>query len=51
MGGRGGGRRMHRRRVVRFCIDKVDLIDFKDVQAVAELPSRTRQDFAATNLR
>ena len=26
MGGRGGGRRMHRRRVCRFCIDKVDLM-------------------------
>jgi small subunit ribosomal protein S18 len=29
---RGGGRRMRRRRVCRFCIDKVDLIDFKDVR-------------------
>ena len=29
--GRGGGRRIHRRRVCRFCIDKTDLIDFKDL--------------------
>jgi small subunit ribosomal protein S18 len=31
-GGGGGGRRMHRRKVCRFCLDKVDLIDFKDVK-------------------
>jgi small subunit ribosomal protein S18 len=29
---RSGGRRMHRRRICRFCIEKVDLIDFKDVR-------------------
>jgi small subunit ribosomal protein S18 len=29
---RGGGRRMHRRKICRFCIEKVDLIDFKDVK-------------------
>ena len=41
MGGRGGGRRMHRRRVCRFCIDKVDLIDFKDVRLLLNyLPER-----------
>ena len=41
MGGRGGGRRMHRRRVCRFCIDKVDLIDFKDVKLLLNyLPER-----------
>jgi small subunit ribosomal protein S18 len=41
-GGRGGGgRRMHRRRVCRFCIDKVDLIDFKDVRLLLNyLPER-----------
>ena len=40
-GGRGGGRRMHRRRVCRFCIDKVDLIDFKDVRLLQNyLPER-----------
>ncbi|HKG58928.1 MAG TPA: 30S ribosomal protein S18 [Pyrinomonadaceae bacterium] len=40
-GGRGGGRRMHRRRVCRFCIDKVDLIDFKDVKLLQNyLPER-----------
>jgi small subunit ribosomal protein S18 len=31
-GGRAGGRRMHRRKICRFCIEKVDLIDFKDVK-------------------
>jgi len=33
--GRGtgrGGRRMHRRRICRFCIEKVDIIDFKDLR-------------------
>jgi len=41
MGGRGGGRRMHGRRVCRFCIDKVDLIDFKDVKLLQNyLPER-----------
>ena len=40
-GGRAGGRRMHRRRVCRFCIDKVDLIDFKDVKLLQNyLPER-----------
>jgi small subunit ribosomal protein S18 len=40
MGGRGG-RRIHRRRVCRFCIDKVDLIDFKDVRLLLNyLPER-----------
>ena len=27
-----GGRRMRRRRICRFCIEKVDIIDFKDVR-------------------
>ena len=31
MGGRGS-RRMQRRKICRFCIEKVDLIDFKDVK-------------------
>src|SRR4026207_895604 len=41
-GGRGGGgRRGARRRVCRFCIDKVDLIDFKDVRLLQNyLPER-----------
>ena len=40
MGGRGG-RRIHRRRVCRFCIDKTDLIDFKDVRLLQNyLPER-----------
>ena len=29
---RGGQRRMQRRKICRFCIDKVDYIDFKDVK-------------------
>src|ERR671928_731961 len=41
MGGRGGGRRMHRRKVCRFCIDKVDLIDYKDVKLLQNyIPER-----------
>jgi small subunit ribosomal protein S18 len=40
-GGRGGGRRMHRRKVCRFCIEKVDLIDFKDVKMLQNyIPER-----------
>ena len=36
-GGGGGGRpsgrgRMRRRKVCRFCVDKVDIIDYKDVK-------------------
>ena len=32
-GGRPGGRgRMRRRKVCRFCVDKVDIIDYKDVK-------------------
>jgi small subunit ribosomal protein S18 len=43
--GRGGmqrgGRRMHRRRICRFCIEKVDLIDFKDVRLLQNyIPER-----------
>ena len=41
-GGRGGGRgRMRRRKVCRFCVDKVDLIDFKDVKLLQNfIPER-----------
>jgi small subunit ribosomal protein S18 len=45
-GGRGmqggrGGRRVHRRRICRFCIEKVDLIDFKDVRLLQNyIPER-----------
>ncbi|MDT4966481.1 MAG: small subunit ribosomal protein [Acidobacteriota bacterium] len=41
-GGRGGGgRRMHRRKICRFCIEKVDLIDFKDVKLLQNyIPER-----------
>lgn len=39
-GGRGG-RRMHRRRICRFCIEKVDIIDFKDVRLLGNyIPER-----------
>ena len=32
-GGRPGGRgRIRRRKVCRFCVDKVDIIDYKDVK-------------------
>ena len=42
-GGRSGGRRMHRRKVCRFCIDKVDLIDFKDVKLLQSyVPERSK---------
>ena len=38
---RGGGRRMHRRRICRFCIEKADLIDFKDVRLLQNyIPER-----------
>jgi small subunit ribosomal protein S18 len=41
-GGGGGGRgRMRRRKVCRFCVDKVDLIDFKDVRLLQNfIPER-----------
>jgi len=40
--GRGGPRgRMRRRKVCRFCVDKVDLIDFKDVKLLQNfIPER-----------
>lgn len=39
--GRYGGRRLHRRKVCRFCIDKVDLIDYKDVKLLQNyIPER-----------
>jgi small subunit ribosomal protein S18 len=38
---RGGGRRTHRRKICRFCIEKVDLIDFKDVRMLQNyIPER-----------
>ena len=40
-GGGGGrannGRRVRRRKICRFCIDKVDIIDFKDVKLLQNL--------------
>jgi small subunit ribosomal protein S18 len=39
--GGGGGRRMHRRKICRFCIEKVDLIDYKDVKLLQNyIPER-----------
>ena len=49
-GGRGGdraggratnGRRLRRRKICRFCIDKVDIIDYKDVKLLQNfIPER-----------
>lgn len=37
----GRGRRMRRRRICRFCIEKVDIIDFKDVRFLGNyIPER-----------
>jgi small subunit ribosomal protein S18 len=43
-GGGGGGRgRFRRRKICRFCIDKVDLIDFKDVKLLQSyVPERSK---------
>ncbi|MDQ1708223.1 MAG: small subunit ribosomal protein [Pyrinomonadaceae bacterium] len=36
-----GGRRMRRRRICRFCIEKVDIIDFKDARFLGNfIPER-----------
>ncbi len=41
--GGGGGRRYRRRKVCRFCLDKVDLIDFKDVKLLQSyVPERSK---------
>jgi small subunit ribosomal protein S18 len=41
--GGGGGRRFRRRKVCRFCLDKVDLIDFKDVKLLQSyVPERSK---------
>ena len=38
-----GPRRMMRRKICRFCIDKVDLIDFKDVKLLTGyVPERSK---------
>jgi len=41
-GGRAGGRgRLRRRKVCRFCVDKVDIIDYKDVRLLQNfIPER-----------
>ena len=43
-GGGGGGRgRFRRRKVCRFCLDKVDLIDYKDVKLLQSyVPERSK---------
>ena len=42
-GGRGGSRRFRRRKVCRFCVDKVDYIDFKDVKLLSGyVPERSK---------
>ena len=33
-GGFGGGGGMRRRKVCRFCVDKIDFIDYKDVRVL-----------------
>ena len=39
----GGGRRFRRRKVCRFCLDKVDYIDFKDVKLLQSyVPERSK---------
>lgn len=39
--GGGGGRRFRRRKICRMCIEKVDLIDFKDVRMLQNfIPER-----------
>ena len=36
-----GGRRVRRRRICRFCIEKVDIIDFKDARFLGNfIPER-----------
>ena len=41
--GRTGGRRFRRRKVCRFCADKVDHIDFKDVKLLSGyVPERSK---------
>ena len=41
--GRGGGRRFRRRKICRFCQDKVDYIDFKDVKLLTGyVPERSK---------
>jgi small subunit ribosomal protein S18 len=43
-GGGGGARgRFRRRKVCRFCLDKVDIIDFKDVKLLTNyIPERSK---------
>jgi small subunit ribosomal protein S18 len=42
-GGGGRGGRFRRRKVCRFCLDKVDLIDFKDVKLLQSyVPERSK---------
>jgi len=42
-GGAGGRNRFRRRKVCRFCLDKVDIIDFKDVKLLQNyIPERSK---------
>ena len=42
-GGGGRGGRFRRRKVCRFCLDKVDIIDFKDVKLLTNyIPERSK---------
>ena len=42
-GGGGRGGRFRRRKVCRFCLDKVDLIDYKDVKLLQSyVPERSK---------
>ncbi len=41
--GSGGRNRFRRRKVCRFCLDKVDIIDFKDVKLLQNyIPERSK---------
>ena len=62
-GGRGGDKKtgdkekgqrrtmFRRRKVCKFCADKIDDINYKDVEAARAVRARARQDPAAPHLR
>ena len=57
-GGRGGDKKeqgkryfFRRRKVCKFCADKIDYIDYKDVKLLISLRARARQDPAAAHVR
>ena len=49
-GQRRGGGFFRRRKVCKFCADKIDYINYKDVKLLAPLRARARQDPAAPHL-